>query len=363
MDSYFDHQIFACQRFGGISRTFCEQAEALAALGGRVRVLAPRHRNGHLADLDPRLVSGDYSMFENGELSGVLDSNRRISDAALPEGVHILHETYYTGYHPRSMTGRRVVTLHDLVHELMPEKGHPSDRTAEHKKLAVDRADHVVCVSQNTLVDAVKVFGLAPEKATVIHHGVHGKWFGEPAPLEAGEDRPFILVVGNRGGYKFFTGLLTALAMTGRTRKDHAVVCFGGGPLDPAESKLAAELGLLEMIRVTSGGDDLLHSLYGAAAALVYPSEYEGFGLPVLEAMASGCPVICSDAASLPEVAGDAAAMFPSCNVGALAEQLDTVLYSESLRSRLVSRGRERARAFTWERNAEKLLAVYESLV
>jgi len=366
----FDHQIFTCQNVGGISRTFSEQIEALGSIRGQVEALAPLHRNLYLASIDQACVSGRYAPFDQPNLADMLEENRLLSNELLPKVPFVLHETYYTGKQPTSKHARIVITLHDLVHELMPEQSHPDDRTLVHKRAAVERADHVICVSQNTLNDAVEHFGLAPDKASIIHHGVHAKWFDFPSHVDeervrqgSSESKPFILVVGHRGGYKFFSGLLKAVGMSPRIARDFSIVCFGGGALTAEELEQAQSCGMEGNIRVHTGDDQDLARLYATAIALVYPSLYEGFGLPVLEAMAVGCPVICSDAASLPEVAGSAAVSFLSGNVEALAEALEKVLYSDEMQTELVEKGKTRAVQFTWEKNVKQLVDVYSGLL
>jgi glycosyltransferase involved in cell wall biosynthesis len=160
---------------------------------------------------------------------------------------------------------------------------------------------------------------------------------------------PFVLFVGDRGGYKNFDTLVRAMG-TSRVLRDMPLVCFGGGPIRDKR-----------VIHV-SGGDDVLASLYTQAAALVYPSLYEGFGMPLLEAMACGCPVVCSNTASLPEIAGDAAELCDPSDPAHIAAAIENVL-SPARATELRRLGAARVKEFTWEKCARETREVYRSLL
>jgi glycosyltransferase involved in cell wall biosynthesis len=162
-----------------------------------------------------------------------------------------------------------------------------------------------------------------------------------------------VLFVGDRGGYKNFAGLVEALRAP--ALEDIQLVCYGGGPFRKGETLPRRALHL-------SGSDELLAQLYRQAAALVYPSVYEGFGLPALEAMACHCPVVCSNAGSLPEIVGTAAELFDPRDPAAIADAVERVLTSSGRAQELRTRGAERAKQFTWERCAMETRQVYRRL-
>ncbi|MDP9052031.1 MAG: glycosyltransferase family 4 protein, partial [Acidobacteriota bacterium] len=176
--------------------------------------------------------------------------------------------------------------------------------------------------------------------------------------------RPFLLYVGSRLTYKNFERLLEAFAASPLLKNDFDLVCFGGGAFTSKEISLFQQLGLSdECCCQVSGDDATLAALYGSARAFVYPSLYEGFGIPPLEAMSFNCPVVCSGLSSIPEVVGNAAEMFDPYDPESIQKAIERVATDEVLRETLVSRGRERVKQFSWERCAKETLDVYSRVL
>ena len=146
--------------------------------------------------------------------------------------------------------------------------------------------------------------------------------------------------------------------------KTHQLVCFGGGQLRADEYKRIDQLGVPRDRVVSVTGDDAkLASYYATAEAFVYPSIYEGFGIPLLEAMECGCPVLCGNSSSIPEVAGDAAMYFNARDTQEMAAALKNIVQSPSVRLSLISRGKERVKQFSWDVCAQQTYSVYEKLL
>jgi glycosyltransferase involved in cell wall biosynthesis len=176
--------------------------------------------------------------------------------------------------------------------------------------------------------------------------------------------KPFFLYVGMRGGYKNFANVLSAYAAQPMLSKEFDLIAFGSNTLTAQEREAIGSLRLApHHVRHLTGDDDLLGYLYGKAEALIYPSFYEGFGIPPLEAMSRGCPVICSNTSSIPEVVGNAGLYFDPHSVEAIADAMERVASLPSLRSGLAARGRERAKEFSWDRCTARTLDVYRELV
>jgi glycosyltransferase involved in cell wall biosynthesis len=360
-----DYQIFSLQRHGGVSRYFHEVALRLAGMGDcEVHVLAWAHINEYLRRDRPAIARGRHvpAIRRTGALRRALNDllTRRWFRQCVPD---IVHESYYS---PRRLAPQRtktVVSVFDMIHEKYPAMVPSKDPTARRKALAVERADHVVCISESTKLDLIEILGVDVAKISVVHLGcspASGPAAAE-APLVAD---PYLLYVGNRGGYKNFDRLLHAFAVTPALHTQLRLVCFGGGPLRGHEEARLRELGLDRRSIVQVSGDDRdLANLYAHALALVYPSLYEGFGLPPLEAMALGCPVACSRTSSLPEVVGDAAEMFDPSDVASIAAAIEKVVLSSSRAAELRALGIERAKQFTWDRCARETHAVYRSLM
>lgn len=364
----FDQQVFLLQEFGGISRYVCSLSEALSCSPAvEARIFAPLHYNGHLQGLPRRLVHGwripriPKTARPVFTLSALLA--RRAIRRFRPD---IVHETYFSKDAFAPEGARRVITVYDMISERFPAE-FPGSQFTETKKFAVLGADHVLCISENTRRDLIEVFGIAPERTSVVYLGYDdltpsGDGDGGTLGLEA--SRPYLLYVGSRGGYKNFGALVRAFASSAYLRDDFSILCFGGGALVPEELALVRQLGLSDIhVRQVSGNDALLGSMYRGAAAFVYPSLYEGFGIPPLEAMSLGCPVVCSNATSIPEVVGDAGEYFDPAEPEAVRYAIERVLQSNDRRRELVTKGHARRALFSWERCARETLDVYRSIL
>jgi glycosyltransferase involved in cell wall biosynthesis len=369
----YDAQIFASKQYGGVARYFSELCARLALRGDvSIRIVAPFYVTRYLTRLPPSCVIGRHVNLR-------LPYSHRVASAIATtlcrrplRGLNpdIVHETYYS-YRP-SGTKRSVsvLTVFDMIHERFPQYFPRLDDTTYRKRAAISRADHIFCISDTTKKDLMDIYGVTEDRVSVVYLG-----FREPLrqmPNHATDPRieadflksPFLLYVGNRGGYKNFDKLLTAYAHAPGVASDFRLVCFGGGPFSPKEVKRHRHLGLPDARVIQISGDDsLLSAAYGRASALVCPSLYEGFGLPPVEAMAHGCPVVCSDAGSLPEIVGPAGVYFDPNSAASIAASLTRVLSSPAYRAELVRNGKERCRLFSWDRCVEETMAVYRKLV
>lgn len=361
----FDYQAFHLQSYGGVSRYFARLAQGLLDSDHKVGIFAPVHRNSYLGDLPPGVVHGRHVSRYPARTARLLATYNRIR-ASLSMArwtPDLVHETYYSPA-PASHAKPTVVTVFDMIHELYPADFPQSDSTSRYKRLAVERADHVICISESTRNDLIRLFGVPERKASVVLLGFDPSLAHQTgSAYRTPSGRPFILFVGLRRGYKNFDGLLKAVGSSPRLRADFDIVAFGGGSFTPSELDAIAAAGLSAEQAIQVGGDDhFLGKLYGAARAFVYPSLYEGFGIPPLEAMAHACPVICSNTSSLPEVVGKAAELFNPADDDALRAAIERVAYSDDGIARLCSLGEERVRRFSWRKCADDTLRIYETL-
>jgi len=272
---------------------------------------------------------------------------------------------------PPTIGARTVVTIHDLAFLTHPECALPSlvaylSRVVPH---ALHRADRVIAVSQRTATDLIERLDVPAERIAVIHLGVDPSFAHAPtddAVVEAcvrlGLATPFVLAVGTIEPRKNYERLIAAFARIAREAAGPRMLVIAGrkGWLYEGVFAAAQRHGIAEQVRfldyVTDGD---LRALYRAATVLAMPSLYEGFGIPLLEAMASGTPIVCSTAGSLPEVAADAGLLVPAEDTDALAEALLRVVREPALAAALAARGRERVKAFTWRAAAQAHLRVY----
>lgn len=360
----YDAQIFHEQAYGGVSRYVCELALRVDRMKDmEATIMAPMHINAYLDRLPAGLVTG----FRLPKVTR-LPLSLRAAGTALGDLMlrfarpDLIHETYYFPYRTGPGRARRVLTIYDMIHERLPSYFDPSDRTPQFKLMAAQRADHIICISERTRQDLVEIHRIDPAKTTVVQLGFGLFETGGATGAPPGVDGPFLLYVGSRGGYKNFSGLVEAYGASRRLSEEFLLVCFGGGAFTPAEQDTLDGFGLSGRVIQVGGGDPLLARLYASAAAFVYPSLYEGFGIPPLEAMAFGCPVICSDGGSIPEVVGDAGAYFKAGDPEQMREVIERVVWSGESRAALIARGRERLKLFSWDRCARETADLYRRL-
>lgn len=366
MKVIYDSQVFAQQEFGGISRYIYALALHLSRVPGvEAEIVAPIHINEYLKAADGSIVTGCYvrRLPKTARVIKALSAGL-CGPVARFKRPDLVHETYYAERPICRSKVPHVVTVHDMIEELFPASFSSGYPVAQLKKLAVQRADHIFCNSENTRRDLIAMHPQCADRVTVTHLGYDDLPHTGLQALELIGAAPFILHVGGRHGYKNFDGLLRAFASSPWLNENFRLVCFGAGAFSASERSLIAGLGLSpSQVIQLGGGDDRLAALYKGATAFVYPSKYEGFGIPPLEAMSTDCPVICSKTSSIPEVVGDAGEYFDPDESQSIRSAIERVLQSPSRRAELVSLGRDRCKHFSWERCAQETLAVYRRLV
>ncbi len=353
MKVHFDDQIMRHQRRGGVSRYFVElvrEFENDPDLGVRV-------------DLDWR-GSGNEHAIDAGlgrEASRRDQWLERLQQRLPSRAADIVHPTwYYPDRLPDPAGPPMVVTVVDMIPELLPDV---FTNRSQHlgKEEFAKRARAILCISESTRRDLRQIYGPLDATVEVVHLGVGGEFRpgqvpGQPLP----ED--FLLFVGNRRAYKDFAVALDAFAGVRAEHPGLSLVAVGGGKLTGEELADIRRLALEGSVHRVDATDTELPALFGAARAFLFPSRYEGFGLPTLEAMACGTPVVLADSSSHPEVGGDAALYFAPGDASALGAQILRILGDGELATGMVARGLERAAAFTWRRTAIQTRDVYAAV-
>jgi glycosyltransferase involved in cell wall biosynthesis len=360
----YDHQFFSMFGYSGITRY---HFEVIARLVEDPSVEVSLFMGWHKNKFDYARFKKKYAHFFGFRRPGIPRTTgifNTLNDALFPlflarSRSRLYHQTYYRYYVP-SYRGKRVLTVHDMTYELFPGKFSPADPVILDKRTSIDRADAIIAVSMSTKNDLVRLCGIPPERVTVIYHGNSLTVTPGGKPPANG---PYILYVGQRVPHKNFPALLNAYCRSSRVNKEFGLVCFGGEPFTDAEKQVLAKNGLLGRARQVSGSDEDLAGYYSRASLLVYPSLYEGFGLPLLEAMHYGCPVVASNVSSLPEVGADAGLYFDPADTADLMDKMERVLFGDSLRRGMVERGHVREKQFSWDRAAAETLEVYKRLV
>jgi glycosyltransferase involved in cell wall biosynthesis len=364
----YDYQVFSIQAYGGISRYITELAAGVSRVDGiETTILALAHINRHLD------AAKELQALVIGKRIPEVQRTWRIR-TAINGGISrlylrklqpdIVHETYYSEVPVVPENIPTVITVHDMIHEKHPKYFDACDDSARAKAASVRRADRVICVSAATQDDVIEFYNLDPRKISVIHHGFSLRV--EASDLQRSlVTAPYILYVGTRTGYKNFHNLLMAYARSPRIADHYQLICFGGGEFSPADQRLMNNVLKIRRgrVRQVKGTDKTLANLYRYAEALVYPSEDEGFGIPLLEAMSLGCPVVCSDIDVFKEVAGEAAEYVDPSTTESIAAGVEHVLGNMERRHMLRELGYQRIGGFSWQRCAAETIQVYRELV
>ena len=361
----YDYQTFTLQRFGGISRYVCEVAARVhRAPGFGARIVAPIHFNEYLSATEVPSFALNLHL-SHPRLEPL---NRAVCRALSPWAIRaarpsLVHRTYFQStFAPASVPG--VVTVYDMIHEVFPEHFSPADPTSRCKRESVQRADLVLCISHSTADDLVRLFDVPRHKVRVTHLGFSDVFARRATGAASPSSRPYLLYVGHRGGYKNFEAALRAYARSTRLRDEFDFLFFGGFPIQRDEAALIDTLGVRSgAVRRLGGSDEDLANAYRHAHVFVYPSKYEGFGIPPLEAMASGCAVACSNSSSIPEVVGSAAELFDPDDVEAIGQALLRVCFDNTRRAELIAAGTQRIGLFSWDRCGQATLAAYQALL
>ena len=276
----------------------------------------------------------------------------------------IFHPTYYYSSMRRFLSRIQtpmVVTVYDLIHEKFPEEMDPKGRQRRLKKAALDRADAIICISESTRHDLIEHYDIPQDRIRVIYLGCD--FSQSPTPLELTGERPYFVYVGGRDFYKNFPRLIQAFSIFHSRHPEYQLRCVGGPAFSRKEKELVRSLKLEK--EVIAGGylnDRQMQQAYRQSAGLVYPSLYEGFGMPLLEAMACETPVLTSNCSSLPEVSGNAALLFDPYAPESISNAMELAIDSGQ-RQALIDAGRKRSGEFSWRRMANETAEVYRSLI
>lgn len=361
MNIFYDHQIFSIQKYGGLSRYIYELLVRMIKSEFDISLFAGFSLNRYGIE-DHRKEFKKFWSYVYNEVPKtkmmVFDVNSFVMNFfARSLSIDIYHQTYYAPL-LKNYKGKRIVTMLDMTHELYPESFSKHDKTVSWKKESISIADSIICISESTKNDLVNMYGYDENKARVIYLGNSIDKTDEKINI----GKPFILFVGVRRGYKNFEVLLNAYNNSEKLKNDFNLVCFGGGNFTEDEKNIIKKYGLIEKIVQDSGDDKKLAKYYNSASVFVYPSKYEGFGIPPLEAMSIGCPVIAGNKSSIPEVVGNGGILFNPDSDEELKYNLEKLLYDDELREKYINAGYEQSKKFSWDKCAEETIEFYKEL-
>lgn len=380
MKILYDHQAFDMQRFGGVSNCFVQLLSHFPD-GVEYDISLLECDNVHLRgsgliDVKPASLSPDHFILRKHFLGqGVLygwysklfpaktsyGRNRLCSIEKLKQGdFDVFHPTFFDPYFLSFLNGKPyVLTVHDMIPELFSSK---KDAQVINKPLLCQKAAHIIAVSEKTKQDLINILSIPEEKVTVIYHGSPSiDNISESKPLVSGR---YFLYVGQRDRYKSFLPMVKALYPVLLHHQDIKIVCTGSS-FSKKEMHYFENLSVANRIVHIRVNDVELRNLYSHAICFIYPSIYEGFGIPILEAYSANCPVLLNHASCFPEIAQDAAVYF---HLDEQSSNLDKVMESflqmpENEKALLLSRQEQRLSFFSWEKSAQKLANVYASII
>lgn len=363
MKIFFDYQIFTNQKYGGISKYFVSMAEEFLKLNVDCQIIAGIYRNKYLFSENDINVFGHYLNDYPHKTTKLVQflNEQYFRNKIKTEKPDIIHETYYRSRKQKNYRIPSVLTVYDMIHEKYPNSFNKKDKTISNKTDAINNADHIICISQSTKKDLLNYYSISEKKISVIY--LAAKNYGKVASLNINLGKRYILYVGQRGGYKNFKTLVEAYLISKLLKKNFIIKYFGEKAISQSEF---LALGITELeqghFEWAGANEKDLAELYAKASVFVYPSLYEGFGIPPLEAMSAGCPVIASNASSIPEVVGDAGVLFDPNNGEDLSFKLEKLLFSEIHLEQLKIKSLKRYEMFSWERCAKETLNVYSKI-
>jgi glycosyltransferase involved in cell wall biosynthesis len=366
MKILYDHQAYDFLNFGGIPRYFYELTKGLTVLNQDVTNTIKFSENIFAED---RNYFKSSPFFLGNNVRGRTTLKRLLNQRASIKSINkknydIFHPTYYSPYFLKSIKDKPfVVTVYDLIHELYSDKYEflaKNHKTVTQKKEILKHANQIISISETTKNDLINIYNIDPDKIKVI--GLGNSMEPQNITVKAKGDQEYLLYVGNRVAWKNFVFCIEAIAPVIKSN-NLLLVCAGGGDFTSNETELINKLGLSNYVKYEPITDSSLVSLYYNAFALILPSLYEGFGIPVLEAFACGCPCLLSEGGSLPEVGGDAALYFDPTDADSIQSALSNMIADSFLRDSIIAKGKNRLKHYTWDITCQETLQVYKDVI
>lgn len=361
----YDHQIFRAQKFGGINRYFVElmklkengiDVETTHPDLARVKVFSKRM---DLFSRGVRYVKRKAGFEEKAD-KGLFPPETR---SKLRKGAFdVFHPTYYNPYFLGFTSKPFVLTVYDMIHEIYKEYFPLWDSTSHNKRVLCSKASQIIAISQKTKEDLLEIFDLPESKVCVIPLASDLDKYTPTRPPQLAGIEKYFLFTGNRWGYKNFYYPILALSELMREDQSLQLLCTGPS-FKPEELIFFKDLKIDRQVKHAWFADDReLAWVYRNARFFIFPSLYEGFGVPLLEAFASECPVIASRSGALPEIGENAALYFNPKNSGEIQKAAHTVLSDETVRQTLISNGKKQFSKYSWEECRSKTIEVYEKI-
>ncbi|MEL6941957.1 MAG: glycosyltransferase family 1 protein [Bacteroidota bacterium] len=368
----FDPQIFTMQRFGGISRYFFE---LISRVEKELNVTFPiyYHINEYIREKYPNEYKNTFGWNFKGK-DTIRDYLIRYSDKKrlnfLKNSARMVYHPTYYGTNPKDIPNDTpvVLTVYDMIHELFYDSRFEQQTTVSAQKAnLIPRADKIIAISENTKKDILELYPqIRAEKIQTIHLGSSMRFSSSKIDndIQKSLDKDYFLYVGDRRFYKNFLWLLSTI-LPFLTKTDTMLVVAGGGELTSYEKKQIQLHGddlSKSVLFMPSCTDEELASLYTHASIFLFPSKYEGFGIPILESFQLGCPVLLPYSSCFPEVAENAAVYYELNEKDDFIDKIDKLYNDQILRKKMISLGYERLKYFSWEKCSNEHIEIYNEL-
>ena len=359
----YDHQIFSLQKYGGISKYFSELFRNLTE-EHEYKISILHSDNHYLANNDIRV--GKTNLIPNKEFKGKFTLkqinyliNQNYSKRFLAKNTFdLFHPTFYNPYFLKTLKKPYVLTVHDLIAFKFEYLSDHFSSVRPQMKEAIEKANRIIAVSENTKKDIIEQFNINPERIDVIYHG-YTKPVSSNTVNSYGR---YILFVGLREGYKNFDTFIKAINVLLNRERDLRIICVGK-PFSKSEILMFIKLNIIDQMIAVNVDENKLNLLYSHALAFVYPSLYEGFGMPILEAFINNCPVCLSNSSCFPEIAGNAGVYFDPNNEESIRKAIEKVLYNKEFALEKINEGKKRLADFSWEKAAYETVLTYQRVL
>lgn len=367
MKILYDDQIFNLVNYGGISRYFYELMKGIIRLGHKAESTTTFSENIYTKDQE---IFNSREFLPNINFKGkylVKKILNRInnSEKIRKSNFDLFHPTYYNSYFVDKISKKPfVITFHDLIHEKFrnqfPDQLSVSDQFFKDRIKLLNHSSKIITISKSTKQDLIELYNVEPTRINII-----------PLANSLDSSRVFkdkslgdyILFVGVRRGYKNFNLFIRSIAPILVKEKFLKVICAGGGAFSAEELRLFHDLNISKSLEQVPIDDSKLAQLYHNALFFVFPSLYEGFGIPILESFSCSCPALIGNTSSLPEVGGDAALYVDASSKEDIYDKVNLFLHNECLRKDKIVKGLDRVKHFSWDKTSRATLETYKSLL
>ena len=356
---FFDYQIFSLQKYGGASKYFTNIVENFSNEIDP-KIISLFYKNEYLKKTKKKKTLFFYNEKFNFLTNYLNKFNKKYFEYCINiYKPNIIHHTYFNEKNFYKTKAKKIITELDLI----KEKFYPEiyENEIQYKKKLYSEIEQIICISESTKKDLVEYYNIKEEKIRVIHLGINKDCNYLDMNLNL---KPFLLYVGPRSRYKNFYNLLKSYSKSQKINSEFDLVCFGGGNFTKDEKKLFRQLKIEDNKIFHFEGNDLeLNYFYKQAKIFIYPSLYEGFGIPLLEAMKMKCPVACSNTSSFPEIAGEAAIYFDPNSIDSIISSLEKNLFNDQRLNNLITNGIKNNKRFSWKTCAKNTEEVYQKII